>query len=447
MIHFRYIFFTLLITLFQTFVTGQEDKHFVRVLYEPKDALQCRVDLIRQAKKEILLSYFIIVDDLSGSILLNLLAEASKERGVLVRILMDKNGSKISAPMRALLEKSGVELHRFDLKNKGIERLYHGLHEKMLITDGEFLIVGGRNIQDPYYGMSKKFNLIDYDLLTNADSVLLEARFHFYSLWADEKLSSPFAAPTVKPQRQARHLKKLVSYKTEIREKFGIRLDSSRNWRKGYQMNASDVGFIHDDFFIKRGKKYYKTDIKDEGSTSALIEMVKNAKHVIFIENPYFIPTKRWTNALCDASNRGVRICLLTTSMMTNDLPIRYAGYRHRRNKILSDGIEIWEFQGHLRFHGKTMLVDSQMLVVGSYNIHLPSVRYNTEVAVWTKDKKAVKRHIDVWESRLENSLQIGSNNKPISHPNKKFPKPSLWLCAKTNFLRYTVAPAFWWLL
>lgn len=56
----------------------------------------------------------------------------------------------------------------------------------MLITDGEFLIVGGRNIQDPYYGMSKKFNLIDYDLLTNADSVLLEARFHFYSLWADE---------------------------------------------------------------------------------------------------------------------------------------------------------------------------------------------------------------------------------------------------------------------
>lgn len=70
------------------------------------------------------------MDDLSGSILLNLLAEASKERGVLVRILMDKNGSKISAPMRALLEKSGVELHRFDLKNKGIERLYHGLHEK-----------------------------------------------------------------------------------------------------------------------------------------------------------------------------------------------------------------------------------------------------------------------------------------------------------------------------
>ncbi|MBK8643042.1 MAG: hypothetical protein IPN15_12755 [Saprospiraceae bacterium] len=44
-------------------------------------------------------------------------------------------------------------------------------------------------------------------MLTNADSVLLEARFHFYSLWADEKLSSPFAAPTVKPQRQARHLK------------------------------------------------------------------------------------------------------------------------------------------------------------------------------------------------------------------------------------------------
>lgn len=446
MIPLRNIFFTLLFTLLQTFVTGQEDKHFVRVLYEPKDALQCRVDLIRQAKKEILLSYFIIVDDLSGSVVLNLLAEASK-RGVVVRILLDKNGSKITATMKALLNKNGVELHRFDLKNKAVERIYHGLHEKMLITDGEFLIVGGRNIQDPYYGMSKKYNLVDYDLLTNADSVLYEARLHFYSLWADEKLSSPVPIPVIKPKREARHLKKLSLYKSEIQSKFGIRLDSSINWRSGYQMNQSDVGFIHDDFFIKRGKKYYKTDIKDEGSTSALIEMVEQAKKTIFIENPYFIPTKKWTNALCAASNRGVRICLLTTSMMTNDLPIRYAGYRHRREKILNDGIEIWEFQGHLRFHGKTILVDSQMLVVGSYNIHLPSVRYNTEVAVWTKYKKAVNRHINVWNNRLENCIQIGPNNKPIHRPEKKFPKPTLWLRTKTNFLRYTVAVAFWWLL
>jgi putative cardiolipin synthase len=210
LIPIRNIFFTLLFSLLLTFVYGQEDKHFVRVLYEPKDALQCRVDLIRQAKKEILLSYFIIVDDLSGSVVLNLLAEASK-RGVVVRILLDKNGSRISAPMKALLNKNGVELHRFDLKNKAVERIYHGLHEKMLITDGEFLIVGGRNIQDPYYGMSKKYNLVDYDLLTNADSVLYEARLHFYSLWADEKLSSPVPIPVIKPKREARHLKNYPS--------------------------------------------------------------------------------------------------------------------------------------------------------------------------------------------------------------------------------------------
>ncbi len=409
--------------------------------------MQCRIDLVQQAKKEILLSYYIIKDDLSGSVLLNLLAEASSKRGVIVQILMDGNGSKISEPMQDFLKKNGVVFHRFFLKRKGLKKYYHGLHEKIFMVDNQFLIVGGRNIKDNYFDLGPDFNFFDYDVLATGDTLLHDARLHFYTLWHNEKLSSPYPAREISQNEVAENLQKIQFATAEVQRKLQIKFNTGTNWLANCTPTSAPAGFINDDFHTKKGRHYYPSDEKKSVSTSQLVQFIDSAKTSIFIENPYFVPTKIWKRALGDALRRGVKVRLMTNSIRTNDLPIRQAAYLNLRKKLLRQGLEIWELQGDEKLHAKAMVVDEEVVAIGSYNIHRPSERYNTEVAVWIKNKNTAQTQLKVMDNNLEKAQQIGKNNRPIHRIDKNFKRPSFGLRTKVFLLRYTVAQIFGWLM
>ena len=428
-------------------IHAQMEAHFFRVLEDPKAALQCRIDLIQQAEHEILLSYYILKDDLTGKTLLSLLAEAAAQRGVVVRILMDRTGSKLSAPMRAFLKKNRVEVHRFFLKKKPLKKFYHHLHEKIFIVDNCVLMVGGRNLKDSYYGLGKDFNFFDYDVLATGDTLLRDARLHFYTSWDDERLSSPYSAPHVTEKEAAEYLKTIESATATVQQKLGIQFNTKADWRTGCQAISAHAGFIHDNFFTKKGSQYVPSDEKDLRSTHALIAFVDSAQHSILIKNPYFIPTKAWDRALRNALRRGVRVRLTTNSIQSNDLPIRQAAYLNRRKKMLRRGLEIWEVQGPEKLHAKVLVVDQALVAIGSYNIHRPSERYNTEVAIWIQDAPTAQLQMNRMKKNLENALQIGPNNRAIPKPGQHFNQPSFCLRAKTFMLRHTIARAFGWLM
>jgi cardiolipin synthase C len=442
-------FFTLLILFFLHFNTaqGQPAPHIFHVLYDSKDALQCRIDLIQQAKKEILVSYFILTDDLSGTLFLHLLAEASSKRGVIVQVIIDKNGSKISAPMQAYLKKNGVIIRRFFLKNKGLKKFYHGMHEKVLLVDRRCMIVGGRNIKDAYYGLSPDFNFFDYDVLVTGDSMLQDARVHFYTLWHDDRLTADYPAPEVTTEKVSQNLENIQTTIAEVQSKLSLHLDTQTDWVADSRKTTSPVGFINDDFYVKKGQHYVGSDVKDFGSTNALIHFIDSAKYSIYIENPYFVPTKAWKTALSNALKRGVKVRLLTNSLQSTDLPIRQASYRNLRKKWVHRGLEIWEYQGPLKWHAKALLIDAEIVVIGSYNLHRPSEKFNTEVAVWIKNKNIAQTQANVMANNLENALQIGTNNKTIARPDKHFKRASLRLKTKFFIQRNTVARVFGWLM
>ncbi len=426
---------------------AQPQRHFFHVLYDSKDALQCRVDLIQQAKKEILLSYYILKDDLSGTVLLNLLAEASAKRGVIVQILVDRKGAKISAPMQSFMQKHGIVTHYFFLKNKGLKKYYHSLHEKVFLVDREYMIVGGRNLKDNYYGLSDDFNFFDYDVLVTGDTLLEEARLHFYTLWGDERLSSPYPKVEVAAKRAAENLIKIQAAITGVRQKRQIEFDTRTNWLSDARATTSPAGFIKDDFYVKKGRRYVLSDVKSAASTQALISFVDSAKYSICLENPYFVPTKTWNRAFRAALKRGVKVRVLTNSIQSCDLLIRQAAYLNRRKKMVRHGLEIWEYQGPDKWHAKSMVVDEAVVVIGSYNIHLPSEKYNTEVAVWQKNKKTAQVQLEVMANNIDNALHIGPNNKAIPRPEKNFPGAGFGLRAKTFILRYSVSAIFGWMM
>lgn len=411
-----------------------------RFLSEEQEALQCRFDLIQQAEYEILLSYFIFKDDQVGKAILHLLVEAAQERGVKIKVMVDGHNHKISKKIRAYLATQGVELRKFSVKRLGKFGLFRGLHEKMLIVDSKWLITGGRNIEDKYFGLNDNFNFKDLDVLVEGVNVGKDARFHFFESWHNPKVAYPL-------KFCKRHIKKQSSVQKTLEAAFR---QISLNFQKGYNPkfhwleNAFEtehpISFIHDDLFELKDSIYIKSDLKDNKCTQELIDLMSTAQSHIIIENPYFIPTPTWEKFFAKAQKKGIKVTVLVNSIQSNDMIVYQAAYLNRRKTLLQLGIDIWEYHGSKKLHLKTMIIDDEISIVGSYNVHYPSEILNTEVVVVVRDKAVAEYHLQLIKQNLKNAVHINKDNKAEFPPDHQFPKPSCKRKVSVFFARITIA-------
>ncbi len=414
--------------------TLRHEPNFFRILETEDDALQCRYDLIREAKSEILLSYYIFRDDETGRNILRLLVEAAR-RGVQVRLLMDWSGSKIARKYVAYLLDVGVEVRYFKLQRFWtMRRLTHRMHDKLILVDSHQLIVGGRNIKNEYYKKGETLNFRDRDALAIGQPIGNRARNHFFAFWNNAKISE-------RAEKRELTAKQWVKIEAKLRDHADPRTDNPTcNWLDGCCPTRNPIEFANDHYSKRVGRILEETDEKDYGSTTVLIGLIDSAKHSIIIENAYFNPSKRWLRAIQRALDRGVKIQMLTNSAKSNDMPIQQGAYMNRRKKLLKMGIEIWEFQGPETFHTKAFLIDDRITAIGSYNLNFLSEHMNTELAVWVVDSAVSKEHRAMIAEDLANSVQIGPDNCPIHPTDKPYEAASfarrllIWLC------RFTVA-------
>jgi cardiolipin synthase C len=425
---------------------GNVRADYYRFLTTEQEALQCRFDLIKQAETEILVSYYIIQDDEVGLAFMHELLRA-RQRGVRVCVLMDGNASSVNKYLASYLIDRGVELKEFYLEGAfDVRRFYHRLHDKMLLVDAHKMVAGGRNLKTPYFELHPEHNFLDRDAYIESATCGATGREHFYYMWNTKKLTSRLKTKTPSPARASRIEAALVRGYLDVVRKCNLVL-TTQNWSFGLKPTNSPVVFVHDKFLGKVGDKYQPTVKKDAGSTDSLIQLIYAAEHEITLENPYIVPPKKWENAFYQARKRGVKIRLLTNSLKSSDVIIAQAAYLNKRKRLVRMGIEIWEYQGPKQLHAKTATIDDCVSIVGSYNIHNPSERFNSEVAVWVYDEHIAHEHREIIEQYMQNAVLIGPNNKPIPSSYLSYKKAPFKLRAKAFLCRYTIAWALGTLL
>ena len=147
-----------------------------------------------------------------------------------------------------------------------------------------------------------------------------------------------------------------------------------------------------------------------ETVVEGLLQLMGQARRELLIVSPYFVPGKNIMQAFKDARTRGVRVRVLTNSLASNDAPIAHAGYRGHRKALLDLGVELYEMrseQAGLRnafglsgsssgvtgssramLHSKFLVMDGQLLAIGSMNLDLRSELQNTEIALLIRSRK-----------------------------------------------------------
>lgn len=317
------------------------------------------------ATREIFLETYIFADDRVGRDVAAALRVAALG-GVQVRVLVDGFGSAgFVATMMPELQAAGVEvlvyrqeLERFSLRRHRLRRL----HRKLAVVDGRIAFVGGINIIDDFDLHAPDHPRHDYAVQVEGP-VLAPILASMERLWRQVRWA--------RLRRRPRPLPELVAETTPV--------------------GQSRVAFVI------RDNLRHRRDIED-----AYLEAIHRARREILIANAYFLPGRRFRQALVDAATRGVRVTLLLQGR--TEYWLQHYATRALYPHLLSSGVRLFEYRRSF-LHAKVAVVDEAWATVGSSNIDPFSLLLAREANVVITDPAFA----DELRRRLELAIQEGA--------------------------------------
>jgi cardiolipin synthase len=312
---------------------------------------------IRGAQKTITFETYIYWEGEVGKAFADALSERARA-GVAVNVTIDWAGS-ITMDEKQLqqMQDAGVLVERYrPLHWYNLGRLNNRTHRKLLVVDGSVGFTGGVGIGDPWRGHAQ-----DPDHWRD---------MHF-------RIEGPVVA--------------------QFQSAF------NDNWIKttGQVLNGADyfpslepAGDIDAHMFISSPAG------GSESMHLMYLMAIAAAEHTIDLEAAYFIPDELITKALIAARHRGVRIRVLVPGKNTDSDAARFAS-KECWGPLLLAGIGIWEYDPTM-FHNKMLIVDGELVSVGSTNFDLRSFRLNDEASLNVYDRAFATRMTEVFERDLK---------------------------------------------
>lgn len=418
-----------------------------KFLYLDKDAIQARADIIEQAKNEIIVEYFAVTEDDISIGGISLLCDASK-RGVKVKVLLDAfashvEDSTIMGTYTSCKDKDGntnIEFKKFNpLALRNLTQVLNRDHEKLLAADGESMIIGGRNVDAKYFGLDKKRNFKDLDIMLKGN-IVAEARTHFFNLWEKNELVVPAKMKRFDPKfvgefcnenddnysscmysATYRYNKALDEVAVAAKRmerinrtmkagKGAVELQTGKDWFKDAK-EVNGVSFLAND--SKRSVDGDNMLISD-----GIYSVVKNAKNKVLILSPYLIPTPRARQLFTDLIKKGVTITIITNSLKSTDNLFAQAGYKKYKNEMIELGIELYEYDLVDTTHAKTAVIDDETVLIGTYNLDSRSSIINREIGIVIKDTLNSGLGLDltkIIDKFKEQSILVGKDKKHMN--------------------------------
>ena len=347
--------------------------HQIKLLKTGHEVLAERLQLIDSARQSILLSTYIYDMDKTANQITEALCRRAME-GIDVRMLLDSMGSKNFFKKESeRLRGCGVGIMLFAPGKWDLLRVVKTMHEKLLIIDGYTISMGGNGVQNSYHHVEPAHKFFyDMEMVTKGP-VACWWHFRFIDTYNKARiLDRPKEAMGESPA--------------------AIRLDEhlygKRRYPSCYPFNAGDSRILPvygNPFFD--GKN---TPIEDTYLT-ALENLDQGG--TVKLYGPYFVPTKRFANALLKAvKEKHAKISIITNSVASNDegwAPL--VGMVYSVSKLLDAGIDIRLWPGPMTLHRKVGIYNGKWGYVGSDNLDSRAQHFNTESISFTDDQKIVK--------------------------------------------------------
>ena len=385
------------------------------VIEDNVTALEERLRMIGQAKERIILSTFDFHADESGKDVLAALLDAA-ERNVKVQILVDGFSALQQmdgdAYFYALSSMENVEIKIYNRLNllkpwKSMGRL----HDKYLIVDDDLYLLGGRNTYDYFLG-DHGYKNYDRDVLVystrpeNKESSIHQLEAYFRSVWDLDvckifgkkqglaEKTDVLAARAVLKQR----FKKLLQENPLIQEKADYTCMT-------YEVNQITLLSNPTHVYAKEPTLFY-----------SLTELMKDARREVAIHTPYIICNDWMYDSLKEVCGEKKKVLLMTNSVANNGNPFGASDYQKNKDRLLETGLEIHEYEGGVSYHGKSIVIDDELAIVGSFNMDMRSTYLDTELMLVIDSRDVARQlrgYMESYEADSVEALQDGSYRVP----------------------------------
>lgn len=328
------------------------------------EKFEAMLEDIKNAKDHIHFQYYIFRMDGIGKKLYNAMLEKQKE-GVSVKILYDDMGSRALSlrQFRKIKSYGGwVEAFFPSFLNLINPRINNRNHRKIVVIDGEIGYIGGSNVGDEYIGKSEKFGGWRDTHLRIKGNAVKSLQLRFMLDW------------------------------------------NSHSKRHNLVYNEQYFPPIYND-----GDTYMQ--IASSGPDEVwqqikygYLKMIYRAKSNIYIQSPYFIPDQSVMEALRIAILSGVKVHLMIPNMP--DHPFVYWGTYSRAGSLVKMGAEVHVYEkGFL--HQKVVLIDDEVVSVGTTNIDNRSFLLNFEVNAFIYSRREAEKHRHIYEEDVKHSTRL----------------------------------------
>ena len=315
------------------YITSNND---IQLYFTGKEFFSNLKKEIANAKKFINMEYFIFQFDGIGKEIADLLIKKVNE-GVEVNLIID-GVNLANFKLKRYFKNTGVNLYLFfrtyiPLFNV---RINYRDHRKVTIIDNRVAFVGGMNIGDEYLGKGKIGYWRDTSVKIYGDIVSSFEKEFYFSLsivknkyLRDEKISNE------------------ISLKYEEDDNVYMQVISS-------------------------GPNYEFPAIRDN-----YIKLIQEARKSVFIQTPYFVPDDLLLDTLKSAVLSGIDVKIMIPNKA--DHPFIYWINQYYVGELLRLGANIYRYENGF-IHSKTILVDEEVVSVGTCNFDYRSFYLNFEV-------------------------------------------------------------------
>ncbi len=405
--------------LFEKEVAKHPGKSGFHLIPYGQEAFTVRIAMTEMAEKSLDLQYYLWHSDSSGTLLAHHIIKAA-DRGVKVRVLLDDVGlagyDSIIAAMDAHPNIQIRIFNPFALRGLHVfnfihdfDRLNHRMHNKTFVMDNTVAIIGGRNIGDHYFAVSKESNFRDLDIA--ATGPVTRQISTVYDYFWNGNWSVPIAALAGRAynQKDLVEVKQIISRKVAA-SSFPYALD------KEVGVLRSRLLSIRDNFIWAKGQFIWddpkvmslNTEYQRGTMIEKLSERVKSLKKHLYFESAYFVPRDSGIAELKKLNERGVKVRILTNSLASNDVVPSHAGYAGYRKQLIKSGVELYELRpdaggdnvtnkklltttNRSGLHTKTMVFDDNAVFVGSFNLDPRSAVINTEGGLYIESPELAR--------------------------------------------------------
>ena len=407
------------------------------------DAFTARMELIKAAKKTIDMQYFIFSNDEVSVAVMEEVIKAA-ERGVKVRILVDDLLFKYrDKAVASIASHPNIEIKLFNptsyrgtlgwiMMGLKLDKYGRRMHNKMLIVDNSALVMGGRNIENIYFGVNRKDVFVDNDILA-IGPLVAEASNKFETYWNFKRSVDikDIYKGEIFTQEEVEKID-FTPYYDFLKSEYFQDL-KERKLYSYFQQHNIPLIYGRAELYYDLPEKIITPEDAEDTHLSKRSGGIHSVEKSIVIINPYFVPNKLAMQKIKEMREHGIEIYILTNSLATNDAIPVYSEYSKYQKALLKLGVHLYEINPHaveyifkshkytkLKFpqtslHAKNMIIDVTYFVIGSFNLDPRSDKVNTEVVavIESKELSRQEKHLFDYFTLPENSYVLSLEKAP----------------------------------